>query len=203
MLVPARGSGALPLLRRWRAWQLERLAPPLTHQQARLATTTPTTAAASDQQRAPLPQTGVSHADVVASVAAALERLGVRPGLGCEVCDGLLKVDIALHLGTPHERRVAVDVTPRPPDTLGGDDARGTGRQRSPETPQRAWALAQARRQALKAHGWNYVQLPAIEFLGAMGNAEEEGELLRRTVLEPPAEGGGGGAHVCGSGCSH
>jgi hypothetical protein len=127
--------------------------------------------------------------------------------LGCEVCDGLVTVDIALHLDAPPpgERRVAVDVTPRPPDVLGGGGGGGGDNPGGPApTPQRAWALGQARRQALKAHGWQYVQLPAVEFLAARGDADEEEELLRRTVLAAPEPAaGGGGAHVCSSGCAH
>jgi hypothetical protein len=207
-------SAPLTLLRRWRAWQLVRHHPFQQQQllpQARFLATTSGSAPTTQTPPPQTPQTQkrLSHADVVAHVAASLERLGVRPGLGCEVCDGLITVDIALHLdgeGSNGERRVAVDVTPRPADALGGgggneaDAERGTGRPRSPQTPAGAWAMAQARRHALKAHGWHYVQLPAVEFLGAMGDAEEEEELLRRAVLAAAPEGGD---HVCGSGCSH
>lgn len=115
----------------------------------------------------------------------------------------MITVDLALQV--KGDRLVAVDITPRPPDVLAGstgtDDA-ATGRPRpAVDTPQRAWALAQARRQALKAHGWRYVQLPAVEWLGAMSDPEEEEEILRGRVLAAAEDDEGG--HVCGSGCSH
>jgi hypothetical protein len=146
-----------------------------------------------------------THADVVSAVAAALSRLGLNPGLGAEVCDGLLTVDLALQVGAD-KRLVALDITPRPPDVLAAQrndpEPAATGRPRPVDTPQRAWALAQARRQALKAHGWRYVQLPAVEWLGAMGDHEEEDAMLKERVLAVAAEDDQGG-HVCGSGCSH
>lgn len=204
-------SSALPLLRRWRAWQIQyHQQHHHQKQQQQVLLLRPFAAAAST--------TTTTHADVVSAVADALSRLGIRAGLQSEVCDGLLTVDLALQVpaSKPSQKSpvlVAVDVTPRPPDSLplgGGGGGRApdpelaaTGRPRSaPDTPARAWALAQARSQALKAHGWRYVQLPAVEWLGAMGDAEEEEAMLRARVLLPAAEEGGG-QHVCGSGCAH
>lgn len=180
-------TSTLPLLRRWSAWQA------VHHQQAYTgaaptATTTTTTT--------------TTHAAVVASVAAALGRLGVAAGLNADVCDGLLTVDLALQ--GPNGKLLAVDVTPRPPS----DGDRGaTAQGGRGGTPQRAWAMQQARRQALKAHGWRYVQLPAVEWLSALGDAEEEDVVVRERVLQAAEEeeggGGGGDGHVCGSGCGH
>jgi hypothetical protein len=194
---PSSSSTALPLLRRWRAWQTQ--LQHHHHHQPQVLPLRPFAAAAASRT--------ATHADVVESVAAALSRLGLNPGLGAEVCDGLLTVDLALQVGA-NKRLVALDITPRPPDVLAAQrndpEPAATGRPRpsAPDTPQRAWALAQARRQALKAHGWRYVQLPAVEWLGAMGDHEEEDAMLRVRVLAA-AEDDEGGGHVCGSGCSH
>lgn len=208
-----RRASLLPLLRRWRAWQHQHQ-----HQQHQqqhpicIASTAPPPAHDHQGGHHPHQSTWRAHsaaaaappttrADAVDTVALALERLGVKPGRDCEILGGLMTVDLAVHL-PDQKRQVAIDVTPRPPEGGGGDDDdRGaTGRPRSPHTPQRAWALAQARRHALKANGWHYVQLPAIEVLAAMGDEEEEEALVRERVLAAGDEGGG---HVCGSGCSH
>jgi hypothetical protein len=196
-------SAPLLLLRRWRAWQLEHH-----HQQQQVIPAAAAFAAAAAAAAAPpsTTTTTTTHAATVSRVAATLERLGVRPGLGAEVCDGLMTVDIAclVNGGAGQTTKVAVDVTPRDadPDEDGHQDSASTGRPRSAPSPQRAWALAQARRHALQAHGWHYVQLPIVEFAAAtLGDAAAEEAIVRERVVE--AAKAAAAQHVCGSGCSH
>lgn len=169
----------LPLLRRWRACQVA-----VHHQQPYTTSNAPSST--------PTPTT---HAAVVAAVAATLARLGVPAvGLNAEVCDGLLMVDLALQ---SKGKLVAVDVTPRPAAAAAESAAAAAD---DDATPQRAWAMQQMRRQALKAHGWSYVQLPAVEWLSLLGDADEEDVFVRERVLKVVEEED---AHVCGSGCAH
>jgi hypothetical protein len=195
-------QATLPLLRRWRALQLARQQhqPPVPASSPFSVPSRALTAAA-----APL-----RHADVVDRVAAALERLGVKPGRDAEVCDGLMTVDLAFispaaggGSGGHQQQKVAVDVTPRDDDNADDGPAATGGRPRPAQTPQRAWALMQARRHALQAHGWHYVNLPLVELVGVMGSEAEEDALVEERVLAAAADAAAKPGHVCGSGCNH
>lgn len=136
------------------------------------------------------------HERVVADISSMLERMGLRPGIGCVVGDGLATVSLAVMAGDPPVQ-VAVDVVPAPVDlapSSGGDAAR--------PMPQQHYVQSMVRRRLLQAHGWALVQIPRVEWLAlGRGSEQQRRAYLQERLAEAVADGGGG--HVCSSGCSH